>query len=58
MPVHTIDLGNGPPVRIFCALTAPTGFVLVPTFNGLEAHIVTAHDGVTRAPVDRDRMAQ
>lgn len=39
MPVHTIDLGSGPPVRIFCALTAPTGFVLVPTFDGLEAHI-------------------
>ncbi|SFK01579.1 acyltransferase [Bradyrhizobium sp. cf659] len=39
MPVHTIDLGNGPPVRIFCALTAPTGFVLVPTFDGLEAHM-------------------
>jgi hypothetical protein len=56
MPVHTIDLGNGPPVRIFCALTAPTGFVLVPTFNGLEAHIVTAHDGDMRA--DIDRMAQ
>jgi hypothetical protein len=58
MPVHTIDLGNGPPVRIFCALTAPTGFVLVPTFNGLEAHVATAHDGVMRAPVDRKRMAQ
>ncbi|WP_316202923.1 MULTISPECIES: acyltransferase [unclassified Bradyrhizobium] len=39
MPVHTIDLGNGPPVRIFCALTAPTGFVLVPTFDGIEAHM-------------------
>ncbi|MGL3105064.1 acyltransferase [Bradyrhizobium sp. BR 1432] len=39
MPVHTIDLGKGPPVRIFCALTAPTGFVLVPTFDGLEAHM-------------------
>jgi hypothetical protein len=58
MPVHTIDLGNGPPVRIFCALTAPTGFVLVPTFNGLEAHIATAHDGVTRAPVERERVEQ
>jgi hypothetical protein len=50
MPLHTLDFGDGPPVRIFCVLSASTGFVIVPTFNGLEAHIVSEHDRMSGSP--------
>lgn len=40
VPLHTLDFGSGPPRRVFAVSTAPNGFVILSTDDGLEVHAV------------------